>query len=381
MTSYVLPLAAIGAVAGFIGGSLVGYSLPFVGHYRVPIVAGLGGAVLALVLAVVATFLIALIVNALAPTFGGQKDSSQALKVVAYSYTPAWLAGVLQILPMLGVLGILAGLYGIYLLYLGLPRLMKCPEDKAVAYTAVTVISAIVLSVVIGAISAAVVGAGAVGGAMMGRAGAPEAQADPDSVAGRLQNLGRQFEENAARADEAGKRGDTQGQMNAAMDSLGALFGGGRRVEPLGLEQLKPFAPETFAGLPRTASSAERTGFAPLLVSTVEATYGDANDRAVELEIADTGGLSGLTAMAGWAATIGEREDASGSERTYRQAGRLTLERVSKTGGTNEFGVLVGDRFMVTARSHSLDLAALKAAVATLDLARLEVLKDSGVAP
>ena len=52
ITQYVVPLAALGAVAGLIGGSLVGRTIPFVGTYRVPIATGLVGAVFALVMAV-----------------------------------------------------------------------------------------------------------------------------------------------------------------------------------------------------------------------------------------------------------------------------------------------------------------------------------------
>jgi hypothetical protein len=140
LTGYVMPLAAIGAIAGFIGGSLVGTTIPFVGTYRAPIVAGLTAAIFAFVMAIVGVLILAFIIDALAPTFGAQQSRSQALKVAVYSYTPAWIAGVLNILPALGVLGILAGLYGIYLLYLGLPPLMKAPQDKAAGYTAVVVV-------------------------------------------------------------------------------------------------------------------------------------------------------------------------------------------------------------------------------------------------
>src|SRR4051812_49406690 len=107
ITSYVVPLAAIGAIAGLIGGSLVGYSLPLVGTYRVPITSGIASACLMVVMAVVGVFILSIIIDALAPTFGGQKNSAQALKVAVYSYTPAWLAGVLLVLPVLSAAVIL----------------------------------------------------------------------------------------------------------------------------------------------------------------------------------------------------------------------------------------------------------------------------------
>ncbi len=170
IAGYVAPLAAIGAVAGLIGRSLIGVTLPFAGTFRVPLVAGIVTAVFTFVMALVGVYVLSLIINALAPTFAGEKNSAQALKVAVYSYTPAWVAGVLQILPALGILMFLAALYGLYLLYLGLPRLMKCPPDKAVGYTAVVVVCAIVLGIVIGAIGAAIAGAGMFGANVLGGA-------------------------------------------------------------------------------------------------------------------------------------------------------------------------------------------------------------------
>jgi hypothetical protein len=87
----------------------------------------------------------------LAPTFGGQKDTLAAFKVAAYSMTPSWLAGIFGLIPSISFLSLL-GLYGIYVLYVGLPRLMRSPEDRALGYTAVVVLSAIVLSIVLAGI-------------------------------------------------------------------------------------------------------------------------------------------------------------------------------------------------------------------------------------
>ena len=286
ITGYVAPLAAIGAVAGFIGGSLVGRSLPFIGSYRVPVMAGLVGAVFTFVMAIVGILILSFVINALAPTFGGEKNSSQAMKVAVYSYTPAWVAGVLQIVPTLGVLGVLAGLYGLYLLYLGLPRLMKCRQDKAVGYTVVVVVCAIVLSVVITAVDlvALGVGAGALGGSALGSRSAPgEVEFDKDSPLGKLQQLGKSMEQSNKEMEAAEKRGDQAGQAAAAMKGLGTLLGGGKRVDPIGIDQLKPFVPETFAGLPKKSSNAEKNGIAGLMVSKAEATYGNDGDKSVTL--------------------------------------------------------------------------------------------------
>ena len=71
------------------------HALPFIGTYRVPLVTGLVVALFTFCMAIVGVFILSLIINALAPTFGGEQNSTQALKVAVYSYTPAWIAGVL----------------------------------------------------------------------------------------------------------------------------------------------------------------------------------------------------------------------------------------------------------------------------------------------
>lgn len=149
MKDYVAPLAGISAVCGFIGSSLVGVSLPVLGTMRTPVVAGLVAAVVSFVMAFVMVFVLSLVIDALAPKFGGQKNPAQALKVAVYSFTPGWLGGILGIIPALGLIGGLLALYGIYLLYLGLPRLMGNPAEKSVGYTAVVVVCAIVIGAVI----------------------------------------------------------------------------------------------------------------------------------------------------------------------------------------------------------------------------------------
>jgi len=149
--NYVIPLAAIPAVAGFIGTSIIGASIPGVGTVRIGFFAGLISAVLQFALSLALVYVLALIIDALAPTFRGQKNTLAAFKVAAYSMTPAWLAGIFAIIPSISFLSLL-GLYGIYVLYTGLPLLMRVPEDKAFGYTVVVVLSAIVLSIVFAAV-------------------------------------------------------------------------------------------------------------------------------------------------------------------------------------------------------------------------------------
>ncbi len=151
---YIMPLAAIGPIASVIGYSVFGIRVPFSGTvYRTPIGAALTSAIVTYVLTLVMVYVTSLIIDALAPTFGGTKSPIQALKVAAYSATASWVCGIFAILPGLRMLAIL-GLYSFYLLYLGLPVLMKAPKDRAVGYTVLVVVVEVVLFVVVGMVGA-----------------------------------------------------------------------------------------------------------------------------------------------------------------------------------------------------------------------------------
>ena len=148
-TQYVAILALIPTLARFIGWTLIGGYTSFF--------TGLIGAVFSYVLTFVVVYVVALIIDALAPSFGAQKSFPNALKLSVYSYTPAWLAGIFLLVPGLSFLSIL-GLYGLYLLYLGLPPLMRAPRDKALIYAAAVVVCALILALVIGALQVAMFG-------------------------------------------------------------------------------------------------------------------------------------------------------------------------------------------------------------------------------
>jgi hypothetical protein len=154
-TKYAMLLAAIPAIAGFIGYSVIGISYGF-GTFRVPIGTALVWAILQYILSLGGVFLLAFIMDALAPTFGCSKDLVAAVKIVVFSYTAAWVAGILNIIPSLGILVGLASIYSLYLMYMGLQKVKDVPKDKMVGYFVVTIIAAVVVFMAIGMIVGAV---------------------------------------------------------------------------------------------------------------------------------------------------------------------------------------------------------------------------------
>jgi len=164
MRDYAAPLAAIPAVCRFIGMTVVGISVPLLGTIRTGIVRGAAGAIVSWVFALAGAWLAAMVVEKLAPTFQSRGSMVHALKLVVYSMTPVWVAGVLNLIPALAPLGIIAALYSVYIFYLGLPVMMETPADKVVPYMAVSALVIIVVSVILGAFAAAVTGMSTYGG-------------------------------------------------------------------------------------------------------------------------------------------------------------------------------------------------------------------------
>jgi hypothetical protein len=161
-------LAAIPAVAQFIGMGLIGRRVPFIGYYRYNIGTALIYAILTYVFTLATVYVFGIVINALAPTFSSKVDAVNAMKLAVYSMTPVWVAGVLHIIPLLSILVLLASFYAFYVLYLGFNSpLMGTPKDKVVGYLLVSIVIYIVLMGVIMLIMGAIFAVG--GGIGIGR--------------------------------------------------------------------------------------------------------------------------------------------------------------------------------------------------------------------
>jgi hypothetical protein len=159
-TSYAMILAAIPAVASLIGMTVVGMSMPLVGTIRQPIMNGIGSAVLQYALTLVGIYIAAFVANALAPTFNSKKDMVAAMKLVVFSYTPAWIVSVLCVIPLLSLLVFIGSIYSLHVFYLGLPVMMETPAEKRLPYFVVVVVVTILVGFVVGIISHAVLASG-----------------------------------------------------------------------------------------------------------------------------------------------------------------------------------------------------------------------------
>jgi hypothetical protein len=157
-----MPLAAIPAVCAVIG------ELGWMGRFEIfgirfhpSFLSVVTHAVASYALGLIAIYLMAMVLDELAIRFGGERSRTQAFKLVAYSGTAAWLAGVFALLPALGgLLAVVGVLYSLYLLYLGLPKLMRNDPAQTTTYFVLSLIVAVGLAMVVGLLSSCVGGWG-----------------------------------------------------------------------------------------------------------------------------------------------------------------------------------------------------------------------------
>jgi len=353
-SGYVMILAAIPAVAGLIGMLVFG-----IGGFGITIrpspVWLVVQAIITYGLSLAMVYVMALIIETLAPNFGGTKDRIQAFKVAAYAPTASWVAGIFGLIPALAVVALLGGLYSLFLLYKGLPKLMKTPEDKALPYTAVVIVVAIVVSIVIGLVTSSV----------MALSGAMNPTAAIGSMSGTVKVPGG-GEMDLAKLEAAGKRMEEAAKRAEAGEATA--------TDP---EALKAYLPASVAGFTREELSASSGGAGGYQGSAAEGSY-TKGDARLTLQVTDLGAAGALAGMASAFNVNSSKETGSGYEKVGMVGGRMTQESYDRHAKSGEYSVLVGERFMVQATGDGVSMDDLKAAVGAVDKGRLEGLAKAG---
>lgn len=368
---YLVYLAAIPAIAGFIGFSVIGIDM-FGASYRVPIGAGLVNMVVGYLLSLVMIYVLALIANALAPTFKGERNQMNALKLIAYGATAGMLGGLFNLIPALSMLSLLAALYTVYLIYAGIPVMMKAPRDKALGYTVVLILCGIVAGVILGAVSAMLTGGAHMPG-MMGQTDDEHGQATITIPGTNITLDSNRLEAANRRMEDARTRGDSAAASKAAGEMLAAALGGGGG-KPVTPEQLQAFAPEELAGLRRNWVEARTDTAMGIRFSSMNAGYA-IDERGINLAIHDIGGAPVLvTALGAWSKATVDRETADEVERVFRGNGAATKEQYRKDGSHAEIARLLPNGVMIELNG-SVDIKILRDAMAALDVDEMAALK------
>ena len=345
LRSWVLPLAAIGPVAGFLGGQIFGYG-GFGFSFRPSLVGGISTALISYVLAIVSVYVLTFIADWLAPKFEGQSHRGNAFRLVAYGYTAAWLAGIFGLIPALAFFGLL-GLYSIYLIYTGATPMMKVPEEKAGGYTAVTLLCAVVLALIATPIAAAISGIFG-GGASM------------------ISDRGKNSSSDGGSLSIPGVGSIDTGKIEEAAERAKKIQSG--EIKPVPTDTLKGMLPDSIAGFERTGFSTQKMGAAG---AGVEGKY-KAGDYQFDLQINDLLALSGIAGIGAAMGIEQESEDENGYERIGTVDGQWREEKWNTRSNRGKYAIMVADRFRVEASGTAESIDVLKAAVAEIDEDDLE---------
>ena len=352
LLGWVAPLAAIGPAARLIQGQVFPMSV-FGVTWRPPLIGAIVTAVLTWALAIASTYVWALIIDALAPSFGGTKNQISALKAAAFSGTAAWICGIFGILPLLGILGIL-GLYSVYLFWVGGPILMKVPQDKAPGF--------IIVSIIVGAVAMVVASmvAIAIGGAMF----AMTPNAFGPAGGGTITVGGTTL--------DTGKLNDAAAKIQAASSSMEASVKGGngavKAVDPGALQNLLP---GSISGWNRTSVENQGGAAAGIGGSNARAEF-QSGDQSFSLSVTDTGVLGNIATLGGALNASSNKQTTTGYEKSEMQGGNMVEEKWDNQSKSGSYSVLVASRFSVEASGSAPSIDTLKSAVASVNLGQLQ---------
>lgn len=347
--SWVLPLAAIGPIATFIGGQAFGHGA-FGFSYKPSFMGGLSTAVISYGLALLSVYVMALVIDWLAPNFGATPNRTAAYKVAAFGATAAWIAGVFGIIPSLGWLSIL-GLYSLYLVFLGLPLLMKSPPEKAVGYIVVTIAVMFVLSLVMAGI------ASTVSGRMFGASGITS------TAGGGTMTVPGGGTVDMGKLEEAGKK----------LEEATTKIQSGEGKPAIAPEVLQGLLPASVGGLARSSMESSSMAAAGMGGAQAEARYGT-GDTIITLSVTDMGPIGGLAALGSAFNVQSSKQDGTSYEKVGKVDGRMTTEKFDSAEKRGEYGTIVGDRIMVQAEGNAASINVLKEAVASVDFDKVAAL-------
>ena len=353
-TGYVMILAAIAPIATFIGGQVFGISVLFATVHSNPISA-LVTAVVRYGLDLAMIYVGGLVIDSFSSTFGAVRDKAQAFKVAAYSGTAGWVAGALGIIPALGPIVFIVSLYGIYLLYRGLQKVMKTPQDKSVAYTAVVCVIMIVAALIIGAVGGIVTGVATLAGGGMGRISAISPSGNATiNIPGVSANI------------DLNKMQAAASSMSAAAEAAKS----GQPVKTADPQRWQDLLPATIDGVAKTNTESTSGGAAGVSAVLATAHY-KIGDGEITIDVTDAGSMGGVLAMGAAMNLNTSKNSEHGYEVIKTENGTMVEEKYNIQDQSGEYTVTMGSRIIAVRGSH-VTMDKIKAAANMIDQGRLK---------
>lgn len=379
---YVAPLAGAAAAGAFLANTLIGVDAGY--HaLRAGLLPAFAGALLGFALAFVGVNLLSRLTARLVAN--AREDLRlPALRVVAYSMTPVWLAAIVTSVPMLGVLAWAGGLYALVLLILGMRAVLRQADLQAVGYAVIVALCGALFAIF--TLFAVAFANGVLG---LGRPAVAPGYRDAPRVIGAAGSiLGRIVGE----SDAAGRARmtDAVGTLfGSAFDALrgrqsvdpfdqllvtAAVIGGaGKVLEPVPAASLVRLLPTSLPGMRRIEVTSRPENVKSLHGNLASARY-ESNGATITLTVGDAGEAAGLLRLYAWFDPFLDKSTASGYDRRRRYDGHFLKEEYNRSDRKGKVAMIVDDRFVIGAEGANVDDAALLEAVRAVDARMLVAL-------
>ena len=160
---HVLILALVPAVSGYFGTTQIGWRIGVGEPIRITGDSAMSIAIIYYIALLVGTFSIGWVIHLLGKAYEVNKPLPLCIALAAYTATPLFLIGLMQVYPVLWLnmlMGLPALAYTVYLLYSGLPIMMRIPTERGFLYSSAVMAVGLVALVAMLAMTALLWGMG-----------------------------------------------------------------------------------------------------------------------------------------------------------------------------------------------------------------------------
>jgi len=162
-TRHTLILALVPVLSGFIGTTQVGWQIGAGDAIKLTASSAFRISLLYYLAMLVAVFTVGRVIQWMGKTYGANQPLSQCVVLASYTATPLFLIGIMELYPILWlnlVLGLPVLGYTVYIFYLGVPIMMKIPEERGFLFSSAVLAFGLVALVAMLAVTAILWGLG-----------------------------------------------------------------------------------------------------------------------------------------------------------------------------------------------------------------------------
>ena len=135
---YVFIMAAIAPISGYFGTTMFGWEIGAREAVKLSSDSALIIAIAYYFVMLVGVFSMGLMIHWMGKTYGSEQNLSRCVRLAAFTATPLFLVGLVELFPILWlnfVIGLPALAYSVKLLYTGVPIMMEVDQDRGFLFS------------------------------------------------------------------------------------------------------------------------------------------------------------------------------------------------------------------------------------------------------